>query len=248
MYRIAVIASLLACMSGSARPEGQGSKMMSVPLAELPLDVRSLDRWGTRTYYYQVLRGGEMSTLGTVTMKTTLSEDGVELHDTLKVDGKGKSVSLDLRQKCGADNLLQPTSIESRGQGDNELMTFSAKVSKGKIVMKMEDGREKTMEFPSDTITGFAMFRVFTLLPRKKGPAVRVGNVLSACDPALRGSAVIWYEGTDKITLNGREETLHKFVRGIDTRWEAWVDDTGILRRLRLEGGKMMTETRGDGR
>ena len=246
MCRATVIALLLGCMPLIAVAAGQENATTEVPLEELALNVGALDTWGTRTYSYQVVRGGETSTLGTVTMKTTLRGEQVELHDTWELKWHGKDVSLDLRQECDAGNLLRPTSIESLGQGEDEFETFTVAVAGEEAVVTAENGTREVIALPSDTLTFAAMFRVFTLLPREKGAAVGVGHVLEVSEMHLEGPAVILYEGTDQVELDGRDETLHKFVYKRDTRLveEAWVDDAGVLRRIRLDGRKVLTEMR----
>ena len=88
------------------------------------------------------------------------------------------------------------------------------------------------------------MFRIFTLLARTDGAAFSVGHVMEVSELNLKGPAVIAYRGLEQITLHGNPINLHKFVYVRDGRTvaEAWVDSDHVLRQIRMDGRKVLTE------
>jgi hypothetical protein len=60
----------------------------------------------------------------------------------------------------------------------------------------------------------------------------------------LKGPAKIAYNGQEQITLHSKVIRLHKFVYLRDNRTvaEAWVDSDHVLRQIRLDGRKILTE------
>ena len=88
------------------------------------------------------------------------------------------------------------------------------------------------------------MFRIFTLLPRTEGAAFSAGHVLEVSEVNLKGPALIDYHGLVQVTLHGNPIRLHKFayVRDDRTVADAWVDSDHVLRQLRIDGRKVLTE------
>ncbi len=67
---------------------------------------------------------------------------------------------------------------------------------------------------------------------------------MEVSDLNLEGPAEIACRGLEQISLPGKTLKLHKFVYFRDDRTvaEAWVDSDHILRQLRLDGRKVLTE------
>ncbi len=227
----------VALVAAWARAEGTA-------LQEADLDIDRLRRWGSREFLYQVERGGEQTVLGTVTMRTDMRDDRVEIDDRWEVDWRDRKIKVELKLDCRRDNLLRPTSIQSKGEGDDEVGTFTVEVGKDKATVRADEGGTRTIDFPADTLTDVAMFRVFTLLPRAAGATVSVGHVMEVSELNLKGAATIAYQGLDEINLHGKPTKLHKFAYARDGRTvaEAWVDSDHILRQLRIDGRKVLTE------
>ena len=104
----------------------------------------------------------------------------------------------------------------------------------------------RKIDFPADTLTDAAMFGIFTLLSRTEGATFSVGHVMEVSELNLKGSAVIAYRGLEQIALHGNPVNLHKFVYVRDGRTvaEAWVDSDHVLRQIRMDGRKVLTEKR----
>jgi len=145
---------------------------------------------------------------------------------------------------CRRDGLLRPTTIYSAGEGDDEVGTFSVEVGDNDAVVTATGGRTRKIDCPADTLTDVAMFRIFTLLPRTRGATFSVGHVMEVSELNVKGPAVIAYRGPDTITLHGKSTRLYKFVysRNGRTVEEAWVDSDHILRQIRIDGRKILTE------
>jgi hypothetical protein len=249
MYRLMLAALVVVCGGAltAARAVEDGKQV--VALEELKLDTKPLAKWGTRVFSYQLERDGKVETLGTVSMSTTVGEGGIELHDKWELNWRGERIWLDIRLQCEPGSLLRPTRISSKGKGE-EAGTFSVAVGENSAVVKDRDGREKTMDVPADTLTDAAMFRIFALLPREKGFTVRVGHTLEVSELNLKGAGTIVCEGRDPVLLHQKQEELHKFVfkQGTMVVEEAWVDDKGVLRRVRINRRKILTEIRANTR
>ena len=224
----------------------QATEKEEVKLEDLELPLSSLTKWKTREYTYQLDRGGQLHTLGKGTMKTKVDGEKIILHDTWTIQWRGKEMSLDLQMECKANSLLRPTLIKSVGKGDDEFVTFSVKVGEDDAVVTSDDGSQRLIDFPADTLTDVAQFRLFSLLPRKKGTTIKLGHVMEVSELNLKGPAVIEYVGQERITIHETEVELHKFVykRGTRIVEEAWVDNEGALRRIRIDGRKIITEVR----
>jgi hypothetical protein len=250
MRRTSVIAGistacLLAAALGTTNTRAQQEDApKAVPLQEAKLDVPRLKAWGTRRFSYVVDRNGERTALGTVTLRTGISGDRVDMHDSWALKWHGKDLSLDLKLACKAGGLLRPTSIRSVGKGDDEVATFTVDVGTEKAEVKMEDGRTREMKLPADTLTDCALLRVFTLLPQEKGKSYGVGHSLEVSELNLKGPAEITCDGPDEIKLRGQRVKSVKFVFRQQGRVveEAWVDGDGVLRQVRIDGRKVLVE------
>ena len=242
MLRLALLALIVVCPAFAVKAE-QAQPKKPVPITKAALDIERLKNWGTKKYLYQVERGGERTTLGIVTMSTEVGENRVKLKDNWELNWRGKKIKLILKMDCRRDGLLRPTMIQSNGEGDDEVGTFSAEVGPDKATVTAENGKTRKIEFPADTLTDVAMFRIFTLLPRSEGTVFAVGHVLEVSELNLKGPATIGYRGLDTITVDGKPLELHKFVyiREGRTVEEAWVDSDHILRQVRIDGRKILT-------
>jgi hypothetical protein len=134
--------------------------------------------------------------------------------------------------------------IRSVGEGDDEVGTFTVVVGDSNATVTTEDGQTRKIDFPADTLTDVAMFRIFTLLPTTEGATFSVGHVMEVSELNLKGPAVIAYRGLEEISLSGKTLKLHKFVYLRDDRTvaEAWIDSDHILRQIQLDGRKVLTE------
>jgi hypothetical protein len=217
-----------------------------IPLHEAELDLDRLRGWETRVFVYRLTRGGESAVLGTVTMRTEVASAGVTLTDNWRLRYHGQDLRLELKMDCRRDNLLRPKTIQSVGEGDEEFGTFTVKVGADQATVTGEDGGSEDIEFPANTLTDIGLFRAFTLLPRNPGSTFTVAHVMEVSEMHLKGPAVLAYRGPDEITLHGKPVTLDKFVyiRDGRTAAEAWVDSDHILRQVRLDGRKTLTEKR----
>jgi hypothetical protein len=244
MARIALATMLVACIGFAAARGDEDAGTKEIKLEDLQMPVSSLSAWGVREYVYQLDRDGEIITVGEVTMRTEVEDERIVTHDTWSLQWRGKTLSADVKMGCARNSLLRPTVIRSAGEGDDELMTFTAEVGEDDAVVTDEDGAQKRIDFPSDTLADLAMFRIFTLLPREKNTIVRVGHVLEVTELNLKGPAVLLYAGKEEISLHGKQVPVHKFECKRDGRTvaEAWVDDEGVLRRHRMDGRKIITE------
>ena len=246
MHRILITAALII-WSGTqinaqtAKPDTQPNK-----LEELKLDTKPLAQWGTRLYSYQVKRGGNIQTLGTVSLTTKVLKDKIVFKDNWNLLWHGKTIKFGLEMQCHPDSLLRPETISSKGEGD-EVASYSVTISNGKATVNMK-GKDRTIDFPADTLTDAAMFRIFTLLPRKKGFVAKVGHIMEVSELNLKKDGTIVYYGPETIQLNAKEVTLHKYIykQGSRDVEEAWVDDKGRLRRIRIDGRKILTEKQSD--
>ena len=174
-----------------------------IPLRDAKLDIAQLKNWGTRNFLFYANRGGVNEPLGSINMRTNFKDDKVELHDIWKLKWRGKSVTLDLKIQCAADNLLRPTKIESVGSGDDEVGTFDIDVGEQRGVVHMEDGRTREIKFPADTLTDAALFRIFTLLPRQQGKQFQIASFMEVSELNLKGPAILRCDGLERITLHG---------------------------------------------
>ncbi len=219
-------------------------KGVATPIQEVPLDLSRLRGWGKRSFTYQVEREGERTSLGTVTMAVEVHDQAIKLTDTWDLTWHGKRVRLNLETTCRRNNLLRPTTIRSAGEGDDEVGTFTVVVGDSDATVTNDGGQTRKIDFPGDTLTDVAMFRIFTLLSTAEGAAFSVGHVMEVSELNLKGPAEIVYRGLEQITLHGKTLKLHKFVYLRDDRTvaEVWVDSDHILRRVRLDGRKVLTE------
>jgi hypothetical protein len=232
-------------MLGGNEDVGIGKGVVT-PLQEVALDLSRLRGWGTRSFTYQVEREGERMSLGTVTMAVEVHDQEFKLTDTWDLTWHGKKVRLNLEITCRRNNLLRPTTIRSAGEGDDEVGTFTVVVGDSDATVTSDGGQTRKIDFPADTLTDMAMFRIFTLLHTTEGAAFSVGHVMEVSELNLKGPAEIVYRGLEEITLPGDTVKLHKFVYLRDGRIvaEAWVDSDHFLRQLRLDGQKVLTENR----
>lgn len=216
----------------------------AVPLQKADLDLSRLKAWGTRSFTYGAERNGERTALGTVTMAVEVHDQQVKLTDAWDLAWQGKKVRLNLETTCRRNSLLRPTAIRSVGEGDDEVGTFTVEVGDAAATVARDGGRTRKIDFPADTLTDVAMFRIFTLLPRTEGAAFSVGHVMEVSELNLKGPAVIAYRGQEQIALHGSPINLHKFVYLRDGRTvaEAWVDGDHVLRQVRMDGRKVLTE------
>jgi len=159
------------------------------------------------------------------------------------VSYRGKRMSLTMKTLCKADGRFTPVRIESRGEGDDELGTYEAKIdwgANGEGVLKTElRGRKKELRLPKGTVTGFALFEVVAGLPFRKGVVFEFHS-LEASELNLKRDHTIAYLGTETLDVRGKQATLHKFEqkgRGI-TPVHYWVDDQHRLVRVVMDERK----------
>jgi hypothetical protein len=117
-------------------------------------------------------------------------------------------------------------------------------VGESDATVTSDGGQTRKIDFPADTLTDMAMFRIFALLPTIEGATFAVGHVMEVSELNLKGPAEIVYRGLEEIGMSGKMLKLHKFVYLRDDRTvaEAWVDSDHILRQLRLDGRKVLIE------
>jgi len=245
MEKLVFTGVFLACLCMPAfAAEDEVELKKAVKLEELKLPVEKLAHWGTRNYIYQVDQNGKVETLGTVTLRTELNKGMVFIRDSMALSWKNKQIKWELEMGCREDSLLRPMHIKSTGEGDDEFKSFSATVKDGKAEVAYTDGKHAQIDVPPDTLTDFGMFRVLTIMPREPGSVVAVGHVLEVSELNLKGPATLTCLGKQKVTINGDEAELNCIVyeRDGDRAMEAWVSDNGVLRRIRLDGRKILTE------
>lgn len=223
-----------------------------VALSSLKLDYSKLKSWGTTKFSYEVERRGKRMTVGTVTMKTSLSGKGLHIDDSWAVKFQGKDVRWQVKLRCRLTPMLRPESVASVGRGDDEAGTFTLNVGKEKaVVVKGESGRKTKVDYPADTVTDVSLFRLFALLPRETGVSYTFAHFMEVSELNLKGAGFIRYLGQKTIDASGKQIPLHKFEyrRGdpssndsIRVVAEAWLDDEGRLRKARLDGRKVLSE------
>lgn len=214
------------------------------PLQDENLDLDTLKRWGERKFSFNIERNGMRERLGTVAMNTQFKDQTVTLHDVWKLKWRGNDLSLDLKMNCHANNLLRPTKIASVGKGDDEVGSFTVSVNETSGVVEAEDGRVRRIDFPPDTLTDAALFRILTLLPRDEEKTYSIGHFMEISELNLKGPATIQYKGLDEIKLHGDLMSLHKFNYERDGRVsvEVWLDDKDNLRQIRIDDRKLLIE------
>jgi hypothetical protein len=239
-WRLAVLGVILMLDGVSAEQRHN----TPTPLQKVAFKLDTLRNWGTRTFDYHIERDGKRTHLGTVTMSTEVGQDKVVLHDVWMLTFRGKKISLDLTIECEPNSLLRAKKVTSVGTGDDEVGTFMLVINKNTGSVKNDNGRTRQIDFPSDTLTDVAQFRVFSMLPRRQGASFAIGHVMEVSELNLKGPATIRCVGPDEITLHGNPIELHKFVYEPNGRVieEAWVDNEGALRQVRIDRRKMLTE------
>ncbi|MFT5527803.1 MAG: hypothetical protein ACI9HK_005788, partial [Pirellulaceae bacterium] len=143
-----------------------------VRLADVKLDFEKLKNWKEKEYSFRVSAGGNPEdSLGKFIFRTIVTADEIVLQDTLEAFHRGQLVALHVSQHCQKINSLSPTSIETKGEGDEELGTLNITFD-GKQVTVKGTGADRKLEIEQPIVTAFAFARIVTLLPKKKGMRV----------------------------------------------------------------------------
>lgn len=239
MFRSIATTAMIFALSGAAAFAAEPVRLDKVPLDRTPLKT-----WGERTYRYQIDRNGEVQTLGTVQLTTHLNGDRVTFQDRWQLKVRGQDIRLDMTVETDDSPWMRPTRVVADGEGDDEVGRFTAQFKADHALLARADKPERKVDVPADTLTDAAMMRLFTMMPRKAGTAVRVGHVLELSEMNLKGEAIIAYTGKQNITIAGKDEALHRFTytRGERTVLEAWVSDKGALRRMKIDDRKIITD------
>jgi hypothetical protein len=220
------------------------AERVATPIQEVALVLSRLRGWGTRSFTYQVERGSERTSLGTVTMAVEVHDEAIKLTDTWDLLWHGKKVRLNLETTCRRNSLLRPTMIRSAGEGDDEVGTFTLVVGESHATVTTEDGQTRKIDFPPDTLTDVAMFRIFTLLPTTEGAVFSAEHVMEVSELNLKGSAEITCRGLEEIGVSRKTLKLHTFVYRRDGRTvaKAWVDSDRKVNRLDLSYSQITDE------
>ncbi len=244
LARAVIATAVLVASSAPLWAESVAGQSDLRPLRKVDFDLDKLKSWGTRTFTYTIEDDGQMHELGTVTLETKVAEKRVTHHDVWKLRWKEKDIALDVEMDCAADIFMRPATIVAKGHGSGDSGTFTAKIGDEAGDVTFTDDTKKRFDLPPNTLTDMALFRVFTLLPRVEGAEFLVARLLEASELRMKGPGFIKAVGTDKINVGGKPKTMFKFTysRGDRVIIEAWVDNAGACRQLRLDRRKTLTE------
>lgn len=213
------------------------------PLSELKLDLDRLKTLVEQKYTYEAKAPGgqENAGAGTVVFATVVKGNEVLLQDKMKLTHRGNELSLDLIHHCRKDNYLSPTRIESQGEGDDEVATFTAVVQNGKAKVEIE-GRERVIELPPDTVSFSALIRLLPLLPQEQGLRISFPYWLESSELHLKQDFVIECLGQEEIHRNGQRLPCTKYRLTSDQirPMDAWVDRDRVLQRVLIDERKVM--------
>lgn len=162
--------------------------------------------------------------------------------DDFVIHARGQRMRLTMQTFCRNDSHFTPVRIISKGEGDDELGTFDAKIDWGETTGALRttvNGREVHKELPAKTVTSFAIFRIVPRLPFKKGVVFEFHS-LEASELNLKRNHRITYLGKEDVHVWGMARSLHKFEQTGDgiSPAQYWVDDKRELIRVLIDGRK----------
>jgi hypothetical protein len=243
---LALITATLAHAQPATQPAAEGT-----PILDLKLNTDSLKSWGTRKYDYLRRRGDEPATkLGEITLKTSLDDKAVTFEDLMTLDVRGKTIRWESKAVSEKKSPLRTISIDSKGEGDDEMKTFALRVEgeKAKVEMAAQDGQpaaKREIDLPADTVTFMGLMRLVTLLPRDAGKTYTTGHMFEENELHMKAGAFRFHcLGPHEMTIAGKPVTctlLQVFDGQRDDPFiEAYVDNDGVLQRLVLDRTKTL--------
>ena len=179
-----------------------------------------------------------------VVQKETGDKDApVLLEHEFVVNWKGKHISLAMQTTCLDDEYLSPVKIVSKGEGDEEMKSFTATIERKKDgtgkLKAVVGGRGVEMDIPAKTVEGFAVFEIVRKLPFERKKPFEF-TMLEGTELNLKPGHEIVYDGQGEIAIDGEKKMLHRFdhtQRG-RVRTQFWVDEKHELIRVVMDGHK----------
>ena len=218
-------AALLAIVLGAPiDPGGGAGKVVS-------------ERW-----YLWLLEGKPCGRYHAVRRETADPKAPVLFVDDFVIHYRGQRMTLHMQTFCRNDSHYTPVRIISKGEGDDELGTFDAKIdwgeNEGTLRTRLR-GRWTERKLPPKVVTNFALFEVVRRLPFKKGVVFEFHS-LEASELNLKRNHRITYLGKEDVHVWGMVRTLHKFEQAGDgiSPAQYWVDDKHELVRFLIDGRK----------
>jgi len=176
----------------------------------------------------------------------------VLLVNEFVIQARGRRMSLKMETFCKDDAFLTPVRIVSKGEGDDELLSFDAAIDwgagDGGLLSTEARGRKVELRLPEGTVTDFALFEVVRGLAFDKAAALEFHS-LEASELNLKREHKIAYLGEQEVALGEGKKRLHAFEhtgRGIRPA-HFWLDASRRLVRVVIDGRKeFLLATRDD--
>lgn len=239
---VAFAVALTASVRAADAPVG-------VPLAEADLDFARLHAPEVRTYRI-VVRNEEIDEtmeVGRLDLKTIVKDDHVVFEDTWRMNVNGRKI-------------VRPTKIVSAKKPHLPMRTYqmtvprpnqkpievTGTVADDKLRLKMQD-QHREQAFPSDTLTQSAFYRVVQGLPRVAGrrwrfdhwaESLEITRVVSDPSPM-----VIRCEPAEVVDVEGESVRADRYRLEGPYTLDAWVDQDGVLVKIRVTTPKPQTLT-----
>ena len=169
------------------------------------------------------------------------------VHD-LVVTVKNERLSLHQETLCKDDAFYTPLKITSKGEGDDEILSYTANIdwrktdagTVGTLTTTIR-GRERTLKLPEHTITFFGLFEVVKQRPFKKDDVLTFHS-LEASELNLKKDNTLTCVGEEKLAIRGHALKAHKFEHRHGERLvtEFWLNEKRQLVRARIDGSKTM--------
>ena len=217
--------------------------MVSTSVFAAETDNRTTDDW-----YQWSLKGQPAGYFHAVRKASGEKEAPVLLMHKFVVNWHGKRLSLLTVTRCRDDAWLTPVRIGSKGEGDDEFMTYTGGIAwppdpdaPGKLTVDVagDQLRRIKLDLPRKTVTDFALFDIVRRLPFDKEKVFEF-NCLEASELNLKKGHRLTYVGTEELELGGKKALLHKFEHSTDGRIVSvyWVNEDRQLVRLVMDERK----------
>lgn len=230
------VATGVSAGTEDATPENAGTV---INLADLNLDFSKIP---AAPQTYAVRMQGRSTNLGrpfkfdsTLTLRTTYDGSNVVFNDRL--DFAARTFSFNLI--CEAEATLTP--VRGSIRMDHPARSLSAELlhndASETLNVTTEAGQSSTIDFPDDTVTEAALFRIVTCLPRTPGrtyafPAYCPINEIRPATPEDGKRCTLTCRGEQTIDIDHRAVTCTQYVANFEGDLTFFVDANSVVRKV----------------
>ncbi|MEW5733802.1 MAG: hypothetical protein AB1921_03050 [Thermodesulfobacteriota bacterium] len=239
------LAVIFLCVAAVAAVGCSDKKKPPVPLAEVPVDFAALAASGEQIYLIGLVsdpKNPSVKPQYNYIMRSSaeLSGDNVIISDRLTLSGRKYQTALTC-QKNSLLSLIRSTLTVT--EGGTVVQTVSVTITGGFAELVDSTGKTSSIDYPNNTLTQAALFRLVTRLPKEKGGSFSFSYYSDPMNTLVEKSApdkpfLIECRGPATAKVLDAEVPCTLFVlTGTKREVSLYVDDQSRLRLMETDQG-----------